>query len=102
MEKHEQLRDALKLAAIVESSDDAIASKDLNGIITSWNKSAEELFGYKAEEIIGQSVLLIIPPELHGDEPEILRKVAAGERIEHFQTVRLHRSGKRIHVSLTV
>lgn len=93
---------ALHLAAIVESSEDAIASKDLNGIITSWNSAAERLFGYKPEEIIGQSVLLIIPPELHSDEPEILRKIGAGERIEHFRTLRVHKNGTRIHVSLTV
>jgi PAS domain S-box-containing protein len=91
-----------RLAAIIESSEDAIASKDLNGIITSWNKSAERLFGYTAEEIIGQPVTLIIPPELHGDEPMILGKIRAGERIEHFQTVRVHKSGRLIDVSLTV
>ncbi|HEY2359785.1 MAG TPA: PAS domain S-box protein [Candidatus Angelobacter sp.] len=91
-----------RLAAIIESSEDAIASKDLNGIITSWNKSAERLFGYTAEEIIGQPVTLIIPPELHGDEPMILGKIRAGERIEHFQTVRVHKSGRLVDVSLTV
>ena len=91
-----------RLAAIIESSEDAIASKDLNGIITSWNKSAERLFGYKAEEIIGQPVTLIIPPELHGDEPKILGKIRAGERIEHFQTVRVRKDGRLIDVSLTV
>ncbi|HEY2168700.1 MAG TPA: PAS domain S-box protein [Candidatus Angelobacter sp.] len=91
-----------RLAAIIESSEDAIASKDLNGIITSWNKSAERLFGYTAEEIIGQPVTLIIPPELHDDEPMILGKVRAGERIEHFQTVRIHKNGRLIDVSLTV
>jgi PAS domain S-box-containing protein len=91
-----------RLAAIVESSEDAIASKDLNGIITSWNKSAERLFGWTAEEIIGQSVTLIIPKELHEDEPKILAKIRAGERIEHFQTVRVHKSGRLIDVSLTV
>jgi PAS domain S-box-containing protein len=91
-----------RLAAIIESSEDAIASKDLEGIITSWNKSAEKLFGYKAEEIIGRPVTLIIPPELHDDEPLILGKIRAGERIEHFQTVRLHKDGRRIDVSLTV
>ena len=90
------------LAAIVESSEDAIASKDLNGVITSWNKSAERLFGYTAEEIIGQPVMLIIPPELHDDEPRILGKIRAGERIEHFETVRVHKNGRRINVSLTV
>jgi PAS domain S-box-containing protein len=91
-----------RLAAIIESSEDAIASKDLDGIITSWNKSAERLFGYKAEEIIGQPVTLIIPPELHGDEPKILGKIRAGERIEHFQTVRVRKDGQLINVSLTI
>jgi PAS domain S-box-containing protein len=91
-----------RLAAIIESSEDAIASKDLDGIITSWNKSAERLFGYKAEEIIGQPVTTIIPPELHDDEPKILGKIRAGERIDHFQTVRLHKNGRLIDVSLTV
>ncbi len=91
-----------RLAGIIESSEDAIASKDLNGIITSWNKSAERLFGYAAEEIIGQPVITIIPPELHDDEPRILGKIRAGERIEHFQTVRVHKNGQRIDVSLTV
>ena len=90
------------LAAIVESSDDAIASKDLNGIVTSWNKSAERLFGYSAEEIIGQPITLIIPPELHPDETMILSKIRRGERIEHFETVRVTKSGERIDVSLTI
>jgi PAS domain S-box-containing protein len=101
-----QLRAALvtsqRLAAIVESSDDAIASKDLNGIITSWNKSAERMFGYKAEEIVGKPVTTIIPPELHDDEPRILASIRAGKRIEHVQTVRVHKDGHRLNVSLTV
>ena len=83
------------LAAIVESSDDAIASKDLNGIVTSWNRSAERLFGYKAEEIIGQSILLLIPPELHQDEPMILGKLRRGEKIDHFETVRVSKDGRK-------
>lgn len=90
------------LAAIVESSDDAIASKDLNGIVTSWNKSAEKLFGYSAEEMIGKPITLIIPPELHPDETMILSKIRRGERIEHFETVRVTKSGERIDVSLTI
>lgn len=90
------------LAAIVESCDDAIASKDLNGIVTSWNASAERIFGYRADEIIGRPVTTIIPPELHADEDEILQKIRRGERIQHFETVRLTKSGERIHVSLTI
>jgi two-component system, chemotaxis family, CheB/CheR fusion protein len=93
---------ASRLAAIVESSDDAIASKDLNGIVTSWNASAERIFGYKAEEIIGKPITLIIPPELRSDEDMILGKIARGERIHHFETVRLTRSGERIDVSLSI
>jgi PAS domain S-box-containing protein len=92
----------MRLAAIVESSSDAIASKDLNGYITSWNAAAERILGYTAEEIVGKHVTTIIPPELHKDEPEILRRIQAGERIEHFETVRLTKSGERIDVSLTV
>ena len=93
---------ASHLAAIVESSDDAIASKDLNGTVTSWNRSAEKLFGYKAEEVIGKPITLIIPPELHQDEQAILDKIRRGEKIEHFETVRVHKNGGRINVSLTV
>jgi len=93
---------AARLAAIVESSEDAIASKDLNGIITSWNASAERMFGYKPEEIIGRPVTTIIPPELHKDEIMILGKIRRGERIEHFETIRVTKSGQRLNVSLTV
>ncbi len=92
----------LKLAAIVESSDDAIISKDLNGIVTSWNAAAERIFGYRAEEMIGQPILKIIPPELHGDEDIILSKLRRGERIEHFETVRVTKTGERRDVSLTI
>jgi PAS domain S-box-containing protein len=90
------------LAAIVDSSDDAIISKDLKGNITSWNVSAERLFGYRADEIIGQSIMLLIPPELQQDETHILKKIKAGERIDHFQTVRMKKSGERMEVSLTI
>jgi PAS domain S-box-containing protein len=89
-------------AAIVESSDDAILSKDLNGIITSWNLGAVKVFGYSAEEMIGASILKLIPEELHSDEAVIIGKIRAGERVEHFETVRLTKSGRRLNVSLTV
>jgi PAS domain S-box-containing protein len=91
-----------RLAAIVESSDDAIISKDLNGIITSWNHGAERIFGWREEEIVGRSVLTLIPPSLHHEEPEILRKLRAGERIEHFNTERIHKDGHLVDVSLTI
>ncbi len=91
-----------RLAAIVESSDDAIVSKDLNGIITSWNAAAERVFGWKAEEIIGKSVLTIIPPEFQHEEPGILNRIGAGQRIEHYDTERLRKDGSRVSVSLTI
>jgi PAS domain S-box-containing protein len=91
-----------RLAAIVESSDDAIVSKDLNGIVTSWNAAAERVFGYTAEEMVGQSILKIIPPELHHDEDRILTTLRRGERIDHFETVRVTKSGERLDVSLTI
>ena len=91
-----------RLAAIVESSDDAIVSKDLTGIVTSWNLGAEKMFGYEADEIVGRSITTIIPPELHDDETRILATIARGESIDHFQTVRMTKTGERIDVSLTV
>jgi PAS domain S-box-containing protein len=91
-----------RLAAIVESSDDAIVSKNLNGIVTSWNPAAERMFGYSAEEMIGQPITKIIPPELQADETRILTTIARGERIEHFETVRVRKDGEQIEVSLTV
>jgi PAS domain S-box-containing protein len=94
--------DARKLAAIIESSDDAIASKDLNGNVSSWNAAAERMFGYRAEEIVGQAIKLIIPPELHAEEDHILEQVRRGERIEHYETTRVTRSGERLDISLTV
>jgi len=90
------------LAAIVVSSEDAIASKSLDGIITSWNEAAERLFGYSASEMIGQSIMKIIPPELQNEEHAILAKLRAGHRIERFETTRLTKSGERVEISLTV
>ena len=93
---------SLKLAAIVQSSNDAIIGKDLNGIVTSWNQAAENIFGYRAEEMVGRSILQVIPPELHHQEPKFLARIAAGEGIEHFETVRLRKDGERLNVSLTI
>lgn len=90
------------LAAIVDSSDDAIVSKGLDGIITSWNKSAERMFGYSADEAIGQSITLIIPLDRRKEEDTILSKLRQGERIEHFETVRVRKDGTTIDVSLTI
>jgi two-component system CheB/CheR fusion protein len=90
-----------QLAALVESSDDAIIAKDLSGIILSWNSGAERLYGYRADEVIGKPITLLAPPELQAEEEQILRRLAAGERIEHFETVRLTRDGRRVEVSVT-
>ncbi|HEX5851178.1 MAG TPA: PAS domain S-box protein [Rubrobacter sp.] len=91
-----------RLAAIVESSEDAILSKTLDGTITSWNGGAERLYGYRAEEVIGESVTILVPPELPREIPEILEKIGRGQKIEHFDTVRVTRDGRRFNVSLSV
>jgi PAS domain S-box-containing protein len=91
-----------RLAAIVESSDDAIVSKDLNGIIMTWNAGAERLFGYSADEAIGQPITIIIPPDRLDEEPEILGRIRHGERVDHFETVRQHKDGTLLDISLTV
>src|SRR4051794_137096 len=90
------------LASIVENSDDAIISKDLNGTIRSWNKGAERLFGYTADEVIGQPITVLIPPDRQDEEPKILERIRRGERIDHYETVRQRKHGSRIDVSLTV
>lgn len=95
-------RAARQLAAIVESSDDAVVSKDLNGIIQTWNRGAERLFGYLAEEVIGKSILILIPPERDDEEPEILARIRRGESVDHYDTVRRRKDGTRIDISLTV
>jgi PAS domain S-box-containing protein len=91
-----------RLAAIVENSDDAIIAKDLNAIITSWNGSAERIFGYTENEVLGKPITIIIPPELRAEEENILRRLRSGERIEHFETVRVTKAGRRVLISLTV
>jgi PAS domain S-box-containing protein len=90
------------LAAIVASSDDAIISKNLDGFITSWNKSAERIFGHSPEEAIGQHITLIIPPERHPEESDILARIRRGERVDHFETVRRRKDGSSVDVSLTI
>ena len=90
------------LAAIVDSSDDPIISKDLTGRIVSWNRAAERLFGYTAEEILGQSILMLVPPERHHEQHEILSRLSQGERIEHFETIRVCKDGTRVPVSVTI
>jgi PAS domain S-box-containing protein len=94
--------DAARLAAIVDSSEDAIISKSLDGRITSWNAAATRILGYKAAEMIGQPIMSIIPPELRQEETAILARLRRGERIDHFETVRATKDGRRIHVSLTI
>ena len=98
-ESEERLR---WLASIVESSDDAIISKTLDAIITSWNKGAERMFGYTAEEAVGQSVTILIPPDRQHEERTILERIGRGERIEHYETVRQRKDGSLIAISLTV
>jgi two-component system, cell cycle sensor histidine kinase and response regulator CckA len=90
------------LAAIIDSSDDAIVSKNLESIVRSWNAGAQRLFGYSAEEMIGHSITRIIPQELITEESEILARLRRGERVEHFETVRVAKDGQRVHVSLTI
>jgi PAS domain S-box-containing protein len=93
---------AHRLASIVESSDDAIVSKDLNGVIVSWNRGAERLFGYVADEVIGKSVAILIPQDRMNEEPGILERIRRGERIEHYETVRRRKDGSLVEISLTV
>lgn len=92
----------LQLAAIIDSADDAIISKDLNGIITSWNTGATKLFGYSSDEMLGQPILRVIPEELQYEEGEILRKIRAGEQIDHFETKRRKKDGELFEISVTI
>lgn len=93
---------AARLAAIVQSSDDAIVSKTLEGVVVSWNPAAERIFGWTSAEIVGRSIRLIIPADRQGEEDEVLRRVGRGEAVEHFETIRVRKSGEPVHISLTV
>lgn len=101
-ERKQAEREHAYLAAIIASSSDAIVSKTLDGIITSWNAGAERILGYTAEEVIGRPITVIIPAERLGEEPEFLDRLRRGERIDHFETVRVRKDGRRINVSLTI
>jgi PAS domain S-box-containing protein len=98
----EPIAAALHLAAIVESSDDAIISKDLNGTVTTWNRGAERIFGYRADEVIGKSITILIPPEQLDEEVYVLSRIRSGQSVDHFETVRRHKDGTLIPISLTV
>jgi PAS domain S-box-containing protein len=91
-----------RLAAIVASTDDGIISKDLNGIVQSWNEAAERMFGYTAGEMIGRPITTIIPRDRQHEESEILARMRRGERVDHFQTVRRHKGGRLVPVSVTI
>lgn len=97
-----RLDPAAWLAALVASSDDAIVSKDLNGVIQSWNRGAERIFGFTAEEAVGQPITIIIPPDRLHEEDRVLSQVRAGQIIDHFETVRRHKNGAPVYISLTV
>jgi PAS domain S-box-containing protein len=101
-ERKELLRQQVELAAIVESSEDAIIGKTLEGIITSWNRGAEKIFGYTAAEAIGQPLLILLPPERRHEEAEILARIARGETVQHFETVRVCKDGRKIFISATI
>lgn len=96
-EGHETL-----LATIVENTDDAIISKDLNGTILSWNGAAERIFGYSPQEIVGQSIRCLVPERLQYEEDDILARIRAGERMDHYETVRIRKNGESLNVSITV
>jgi PAS domain S-box-containing protein len=91
-----------RLAAIVDSSDDAIVSKTLDGVITTWNRASERMFGYTAAEAVGRHITLIIPPERHAEEGDVLARIRRGEMVDHFETVRQTKDGRRLVISLTV
>jgi PAS domain S-box-containing protein len=98
---HQNL-DTLRLAAIIDSSDDAIVSKDLNGVVTSWNAAARRMFGYTADEIVGKSIRTIIPQDRQAEEDEVLRRIGLGQSVDHFETVRQRKDGSLVPISLSV
>nr|WP_081991414.1 PAS domain S-box protein [Inquilinus limosus] len=93
---------AQRLAAIVESSEDAIVAKDLNGVVTNWNQGAERLFGYTAEEAVGQPITIVIPKDRLDEEPRMLARIRRGERVEPFETIRRRKDGSLVEISLTI
>jgi PAS domain S-box-containing protein len=102
IERQRAERASQLLASIIETSDDAIVSKDLNGIVTSWNRGAERIFGYTPQEMVGQSITTLIPPDRQSEEPDFLDRIRRGEHINHYETVRRRKDGALIDVSLTV
>jgi PAS domain S-box-containing protein len=101
-EHSERAAAAFHLAAIVDSSDDAIVSKDLNGTVRTWNRGAERLFGYRADEMVGRSIRTIIPADRQAEEDEVLRRIRSGLRVDHFETIRCRKDGALVEISLTV
>ncbi len=93
---------AARLAAIVQSSDDAIIGKTLDGIVTSWNPAAERMYGYTAAEMVGESIMRIIPEERRAEEAEVLSRIQRGEVVDHLETIRVAKGGRAIDISLTV
>jgi PAS domain S-box-containing protein len=96
------IKDRLHLAAIVEWSDDAIFSKDLDGVVLSWNRGAERMYGYTAAEMVGRSVETLVPDDLQGDVDRIMERIRGGETVDHYQTRRRRKDGEVLHVSVTV
>ncbi len=90
------------LSAIVDSSDDAIVSKNLDGVVTSWNKAAERIFGYTSDEMVGRPISILFPPDRQNEEPAILERLRRGERVDHYETIRLHKSGALLDISVTI
>ena len=90
------------LVAIVDGSDDAIATKTLEGIVTTWNRGAEQTFGYSASEIVGRSITVLFPPDRLGEEAEFLRRLSAGQHVDHYETVRIRKDGRPIDISVSL